>query len=70
LLKIKQTLGFVDPRIGLKSASCATTMIGGLGACGLPANSAGANHQATRPDPEAEKVVQMVTDLIMERIGK
>jgi L-fuculose-phosphate aldolase len=77
LLKIKQSLGIPDPRIGLKECelcdneqwrpgvACALPPISAAGARtgGGPGTSAGPG-----PDAEAEAVVRAVTDQIMGRL--
>jgi len=68
LLKIKQTLGIPDPRIGLKECELCDNNEWRPGvSCALP------NGQTATPaktDGDAEEVVQRITDMIMERIGK
>jgi L-fuculose-phosphate aldolase len=71
LLKIKQNLGIPDPRIGLKECelcdnnewrpgvSCAVPTIGAH-SCQTPTSPS--------PDPDAEAIVQTVTDQIMARL--
>jgi L-fuculose-phosphate aldolase len=66
LLKIKDSLGIVDRRIGLKECEL----------CDNPEWRPGVSCAATvpestvKPDGEAEKVVQAVTDMLMERLNK
>jgi L-fuculose-phosphate aldolase len=72
LLKIKQTLGIPDPRIGLKECelcdnndwrpgvSCAVAREDGSAGTPRPTNT----------DSDAEAMVQKITDMIMERLGK
>jgi L-fuculose-phosphate aldolase len=68
LLKIKQTLGIPDPRIGLKECELCDNNEWRPGvSCAIP------NGQSSSPvkaDGEAEEVVQRITDMIMERLGK
>jgi L-fuculose-phosphate aldolase len=62
LLKIKQSLGFVDPRYGLKECELCDNGEWRPGVqCVVPAQA------AAEPglDPEAEKVVQAITDQIL-----
>lgn len=68
LLKIKQTLGIPDPRIGLKECELCDNNEWRPGVtCTPPENDGG---RPVAPDPEAEAVVQKITDLIFERISK
>lgn len=70
LLKIKQSLGFVDPRIGLKECELCDNNEWRPGVQGAaPANNGHNGNESVSRDPETEKVVQMVTDLIMERMN-
>lgn len=67
LLKIKQDLGIPDPRIGLKECELCDNSDWRPGVvCQMP----GSGGTAAGPDPEAERVVQVVTDLLMEKLGK
>ncbi len=69
LLKIKQGLGFVDPRFGLKECELCDHNEWRPGVqCAVPASSNGSDG-STSADPEAERMVQMVTDMIMERLN-
>lgn len=68
LLKIKQTLGIPDPRIGLKECELCDNNEWRPGVtCAAPD---GTGERPTAPDPDAEAVVQKITDLIFERINK
>jgi L-fuculose-phosphate aldolase len=66
LLKIKQSLGYVDPRYGMKECELCDNAEWRPGvSCAVPPpDSAGAG-----ADAEAEKVVQMVTDQILAQMG-
>jgi L-fuculose-phosphate aldolase len=67
LLKIKQGLGFVDPRYGLKECELCDNDQWRPGVqCAVPAEKV----TTTGADPEAEALVQKVTDLIMEKMGQ
>jgi L-fuculose-phosphate aldolase len=61
LLKIKQTLGFVDPRYGLKECELCDNNDWRSG-------TACEGAQGGAPDAETERLVQTVTDMIMERM--
>jgi L-fuculose-phosphate aldolase len=64
LLKIKQNLGFVDPRYGFKECELCDNDEWRPGVqCAMPARE-----QPAGLDPEAEAVVQAVTDQIMGRV--
>ncbi len=70
LLNIKQGLGFVDPRYGLKECELCDNSEWRPGAqCPTPNNN-GSTPAAPPPDPETERLVQMITERIMERLGK
>jgi len=65
LLKIKQTLGIPDPRIGLKECELCDN------AEWRPGVSCATGAQDVRPsaaDGDAEEMVQKITDMIMERL--
>jgi L-fuculose-phosphate aldolase len=69
LLRIKQNLGIPDPRIGLKECELCDNAEWRPGvACGVPADG----QQRARPtqgeDPQAEALVQSVTDQILARL--
>jgi len=67
LLDIKQTLGVPDPRIGLKECELCDNDEWRPGVtCAVPASGGGSAKPAG--DPEAESVVQAVTDEIMNRL--
>lgn len=66
LLKIKQNLGIPDPRIGLKECELCDNNEWRPGVnCGLPER---APHSSSAQDPQAEALVQAVTDQIMARL--
>jgi L-fuculose-phosphate aldolase len=67
LLKIKQNLGIPDPRIGLKECELCDNNEWRPGvACGVPA--ADSQRPAAAQDPQAEAVIQAVTDQLMARL--
>jgi len=78
LLKIKQTLGIPDPRIGLKECelcdnnewrpgvSCAVATRDDDSGTGVRPSTS----RPTNADADAEAMVQTITDMIMERLGK
>jgi len=67
LLKIKQNLGIPDPRIGLKECELCDNNEWRPGVtCGVPAREA--NPAPSTHDPQAESVVQAVTDQILARL--
>ncbi|MBI4326522.1 MAG: class II aldolase/adducin family protein [Chloroflexi bacterium] len=67
LLKIKQTLGIPDPRIGLKECELCDNAEWRPGVtCAVPAREA----PVIGYDAEAEAVVQAVTDQIMAQLGQ
>src|SRR5204863_5664363 len=66
LLKIKQTLGIPDPRIGLKECELCDNNEWRPGVtCALPQNGNGNRTGVTAHDPEAEALVRAITDQIM-----
>src|SRR5213596_373619 len=68
LLKIKQSLGIPDPRFGLKECELCDNDEWRPGVtCALPGNPSGNGSPASEPDPEAEALVQAITDKILER---
>jgi L-fuculose-phosphate aldolase len=68
LLRIKQNLGIPDPRIGLKECELCDNAEWRPGvSCGVPASEDG-GHTPTAGDPQAEAVIQAVTDQIMARL--
>jgi L-fuculose-phosphate aldolase len=70
LLKIKQSLGFVDPRYGLKECELCDNNEWRPGVvCAAPAEGDASRARAVTPDPEAEAVVQAVTNQLMARLG-
>jgi L-fuculose-phosphate aldolase len=67
LLRIKQNLGIPDPRIGLKECELCDNNEWRPGvACGVPA--ADNQRPAAAQDPQAEAVIQAVTDQLMARL--
>jgi L-fuculose-phosphate aldolase len=72
LLNIKQTLDIPDPRIGLKECELCDNNEWRPGVnCALPPNGQAAAHghdSTAQPDPEAEKVIQAITDQILARM--
>jgi L-fuculose-phosphate aldolase len=67
LLKIKQSLGFVDPRYGLKECELCDNDEWRPGVtCAVPGN--GNEPTPAGPDSEAEAVVQAVTDQILAKM--
>jgi len=66
LLKIKQTLGIPDPRIGLKECELCDNNEWRPGVtCAATQNSNGSGTGVVSPDGEAEALVQAITDQIM-----
>ncbi|HWV99737.1 MAG TPA: class II aldolase/adducin family protein [Candidatus Acidoferrum sp.] len=66
LLKIKQTLGIPDPRFGLKECELCDNEGWRPGVtCAAPGSAEGPTAASGAPDPEAEKLVQAITDQIM-----
>jgi L-fuculose-phosphate aldolase len=74
LLKIKQTLGIPDPRIGLKECELCDNNEWRPGvSCAVPREDGGGSAGTPRPtaaDGDAEAMVQKITDMIMERLDK
>ena len=67
LLKIKQSLGIPDPRIGLKECELCDNDEWRPGVtCAIP-NQANNGEQSVAPDDQAETLVQAITDQIMSR---
>jgi L-fuculose-phosphate aldolase len=67
LLNIKQSLGFVDPRIGMKECELCDSGDWRPGAtCAVPQ---GESVSGPGPDAEAEKLVQTITDQILAKGG-
>jgi L-fuculose-phosphate aldolase len=67
LLKIKQSLGFVDPRYGLRECELCDNDEWRPGVtCAVPGQADGP--ALARPDSEAEAVVQAVTDQILAKM--
>jgi L-fuculose-phosphate aldolase len=65
LLKIKQTLGIPDPRIGLKECELCNNDEWRPGvACAVPPKQT----DGAGPDQQAEDLVQAITDQIMSKI--
>jgi len=68
LLKIKQSLGIPDPRIGLKECELCDNDGWRPGVtCAVATNSNGHAAPTTAPDPEAEALIQAITDQVMSR---
>ena len=68
LLKIKQTLGIPDPRIGLKECELCDNNEWRPGvSCGVPVHNESA---APGVDCDAEKIIQQITDMVLEKLGK
>jgi L-fuculose-phosphate aldolase len=68
LLNIKQTLGIPDPRIGLKECELCDNNEWRPGvSCAIPN---GQPSRSASTDSQAEEMVQRITDMIMERVGK
>ena len=68
LLKIKQSLGIPDPRHGLKECELCDNNEWRPGVtCAVPTNPAAQGVPSPAPDPEAEALVQAITDQIMSR---
>jgi L-fuculose-phosphate aldolase len=66
LLKIKQNLGVVDPRHGLKECELCDNSEWRPGVtCAAPASNA----ETPALDPNAEHLVQQITDMILERLN-
>lgn len=69
LLKIKQTLGIPDPRIGLKECELCDNNEWRPGvSCAPPTAREDARGPMT--DSNAEELVQKITDMVMERLGQ
>ncbi len=68
LLKIKEKLGIPDPRYGLKECELCDNDGWRPGVtCAVPASPAGASAPPAATDPEAEALVQAITNQIMAR---
>src|SRR6266568_1651085 len=66
LLKIKQSLGIPDPRHGLKECELCDNNEWRPGVmCGVPSSAPANASPSAAPDPEAEALVQAITDQIM-----
>jgi L-fuculose-phosphate aldolase len=69
LLRIKQNLGIPDPRIGLKECELCDNNEWRPGvACSVPDPGSDRSGSEVVVDPDAERVVQAVTDQIMARL--
>lgn len=72
LLKIKQTLDIPDPRIGLKECELCDNNEWRPGVtCAAPTNGYAATNghdSSAQPDPEAEHVIQAITEQILSRM--
>ena len=67
LLKIKQNLGYVDPRYGLKECELCDNDGWRPGvSCAVPPRE----EKLVSPDPEAEALVQTLTDQILATLNK
>ena len=68
LLKIKQSLGIPDPRYGLKECELCENDGWRPGVvCALPSNGSTPVASTLQADPEAEALIQAITDQIMSR---
>jgi L-fuculose-phosphate aldolase len=68
LLKIKQSLGIPDPRYGLKECELCDNDQWRPGVmCSVPASNGNGASGSTTGDPEAEALVQAITDQILSR---
>jgi L-fuculose-phosphate aldolase len=68
LLKIKQNLGIPDPRFGLKECELCDNAEWRPGVtCAVPDSSAKSGGPAVAADPDAEALVQAITDQIIAR---
>jgi L-fuculose-phosphate aldolase len=66
LLKIKQTLGIPDPRFGLKECELCDNAEWRPGVtCAVPDRPGPTSNSSVAPDPEAEALVQAITDQIL-----
>jgi L-fuculose-phosphate aldolase len=66
LLKIKQSLGIPDPRFGLKECELCDNDGWRPGVtCGVPYSTNGQSSPTPSTDPEAEALIQAITDQIM-----
>ena len=66
LLKIKQTLGIPDPRIGLKECELCDNEEWRPGVtCAVPSEGAGEGSRSAAGDAEAEALVKTITDQIV-----
>lgn len=69
LLRIKQNLGIPDPRIGLKECELCDNNDWRPGVtCAVPSVAADRSGTGATPDPEAEALVQSLTDQIINRL--
>jgi L-fuculose-phosphate aldolase len=69
LLNIKQSLGFVDPRYGLKECELCDNDEWRPGVtCTAPERSGSSGPAGAAPDADAEAVVTAVTDQILSRL--
>ena len=67
ILNIKKSLGYVDPRFGMKECELCDSGDWRPGAtCAVPSHVEGSG---PAPDPEAEKIVQAITDQILAKGG-
>src|SRR5690348_6308291 len=71
LLKIKQSLGIPDPRFGLRECELCDNNEWRPGVtCALPQNADTAAKPPAAADPEAEALVQAITDQILSAADK
>ena len=69
LLKIKQSLGIPDPRFGLKECELCDNAEWRPGVtCAVNSEANENSSGGTTPDPEAEALVQAITEQIMSRV--
>jgi len=67
LLKIKQSLGIPDPRFGLKECEPCDNEGWRPGVtCAVPGNGLASSAATAAADPDAEALVQAITDQIMK----
>ena len=69
LLKIKQSLGIPDPRFGLKECELCDNNEWRPGVtCAVSNGESPRQNEITAPDPDAESLVQQITDQIMSAV--
>jgi L-fuculose-phosphate aldolase len=70
LLKIKQTLGIPDPRIGLKECELCNNDEWRPGVmCGVPGSPAESSRNGAATDGQSEALIQAITDQIMAKLA-